>query len=385
MNSLPSFSPVLQHSPSLKNLTSSNTLPGSNGKVDAQATLANRLADKLGLGAGALSGKSEDFTPDKVADRILGFVEQRLKSEAAAGADPAKLQSLLDQAREGVEKGFAEARKILDGMGVLQGKVAENIDATYDKIQSGLAGLADSLASTTPTTNTGSSAVAAYSERFSARADTFDMQVTTRDGDRLSISIASASASWSKTSVAAASNANGSAAIASSESGTLQIGGWQVKVEGELDAEERAALGDLFSQVQDLSSKFYSGDLEGAFDRAMQLDMDGSQLASMSLHLTQTSVRQATDAYSSVAQQGGQAASAVNDNLIDYARSLLDALSTAGDVSDDAKTTLEQLLDGGFSLDNRFSDEQLDKAKALNQRLLEGLQGLLPADEASAS
>ncbi|MEK1906930.1 MAG: DUF5610 domain-containing protein [Pseudomonas sp.] len=385
MNSLPNFSPSMLRSPSLNNLTSSNTLPGSNGKVDAQATLANRLADKLGLNAGALSGKSDDFTPDKVADRVLGFVEQRLKSEAAAGADPAKLQSLLDQAREGVEKGFAEARKILDGMGVLKDKVAENIDATYDKIQSGLDTLADNLTSTTPATNTGSSAVAAYSERFSARAETFDMQVTTRDGDRLSISIASASANWSKTSVAAASNASGSAGVASSESGSIQIGGWQVKVEGELDDDERAALEDLFSQVQDLSSQFYSGDLAGAFDRAMQLDMDGSQLASMSLRLTQTSVRQATDAYSSVAQQGGQAASAVNDDLVDYARSLLDALSTAGDVSDDAKSTLEQLLDGGFALDDRFSDEQLDKAKALNQRLLEGLQGLLPADDASAS
>jgi hypothetical protein len=31
--------------------------------------------------------------------------------------------------------------------------------------------------------------------------------------------------------------------------------------------------------VQDLSDTFYAGDLAGAFDRAMALDMDGEQLA----------------------------------------------------------------------------------------------------------
>jgi hypothetical protein len=380
MNTLASLSP------SQSRPTGINTLANPRGHVDAQGTLANRLANRLGLEPGALDGKREDFTPDKVADRVLGFIEQRLKSEAAAGADTSKLESLLAQAREGVEKGFEEARKILDGMGVLKGKVAEDINATYDKIQNGLKGLESDYGAKTPASGGGNTvAVAARSERFAAQAETFDMQVTTRDGDRLNISIASASASWSQSSAAAASNGNGSVASASSSSGSMQIGGWQVQVEGELDDEERAALEDLFKQVQDISSDFYSGNLAGAFDRAMQLNMDGSQLASMSLQLTQTSVRQATDAYGAVAQQGGQAASAVNDDLIDYARGLLDALRTADKVSEDAKGTLEQLLDGGFSLDERFDGSLLEKAKELNGRLLDGLQGMLqnpPAEEA---
>lgn len=115
----------------------------------------------------------------------------------------------------------------------------------------------------------------------------------------------------------------------------------------------------------------------------MQLNMDGSQLASMSLQLTQTSVRQATDAYGAVAQQGGQAASAVNDSLVDYARGLLDALRTADKVAQDAKGTLQQLLEGGFSLDERFDESLLEKAKELNGRLLDGLQSML-ASEPSA-
>lgn len=358
---------------------------GARNAADAQATLANRLAERLGLELGALAGKANDYSPEKVAGRILGFIEQRLQSEQAAGADTGKLQKLLDQAREGVEKGFGEARKILDGMGVLQGKVASDIDDTYQKIQNGFSDLSK-LFSPDAALVEGSSSIAAYSERFAAQAETFEMSVTTRDGDRLRISIAQASANWSQSSVVASSNGNGSSVVASSQSGSLQIAGWQVSVEGELDDEERAALEKLFGQVQELSNKFYSGDLNGAFDRAMALEMDGEQLASMSLRLTQTTVRQATDAYSAVAQDAGQAASAVNNSLIDYAQGLLEALRNVNQVVEEGagKSSLLDLLKGGFSLDERFDSGRLDKAAQLNSRLLDGLQNLRNPDLDSA-
>ena len=358
---------------------------GARNAADAQATLANRLAERLGLEPGALAGKANDYSPEKVAGRILGFIEQRLQSEQAAGADTGKLQKLLDQAREGVEKGFGEARKILDGMGVLQGKVASDIDDTYQKIQDGFSDLSKRFSPDAALVE-GSSSIAAYSERFAAQAETFEMSVTTRDGDRLRISIAQASANWSQSGVVASSNGNGSSMVASSQSGSLQIGGWQVSVEGELDDQERAALEKLFGQVQELSNKFYSGDLNGAFDRAMALEMDGEQLASMSLRLTQTTVRQATDAYSAVAQDAGQAASAVNNSLIDYAQGLLEALRNVNQVVEEGagKSSLLDLLKGGFSLDERFDSGRLDKAAQLNSRLLDGLQNLRNPDLDSA-
>jgi uncharacterized protein YukE len=258
--------------------------------------------------------------------------------------------------------------------------VASDIDATYQKIQDGFGDLTKRFNPDAALIED-SSKIAAYSERFAAQADTFEMSVTTRDGDRLRISIAQASANWSQSGIVASSNGNSSSVVASSQSGSLQVGAWQVNVEGELDEGERAALEKLFGQVQELSDKFYSGDLSGAFDRAMALEMDGEQLASMSLRLTQTTVRQASDAYSSVAQQGGQAASAVNNALIDYAQGLLEALRSANQVSEEgsAKSSLLDLLKGGFSLDERFDSGRLDKAEQLNSRLLDGLQNLLPA------
>ena len=353
----------------------SQALATRSNAADAQATLTNRLAEKLGVPPGSLSGSRDEYTPEKVAGRILGFIEQRLQSEAAAGADPAKLDKLLSQARDGVEKGFAEARKILDGMGVLKGQVASDIDDTYKRIQDGFGDLDKrfgSAASGAPD----KVAVAGYSERFSALAETFDLSVTTRDGDRLRISVAQASASWSQSSFAASSDGKSTTVVGSSQSGSMRIGGWQVDVEGDLDDDEIKALEKLFSQVQDLSDKFYAGDLAGAFDRAMALDMDGEQLASMSLRLTQTSVRQATDAYGAVA---GQGASAVNAGLQEYAQGLLDALRSAGDLAQDAGGMLKELLKGGFSLDERFDLPRLEKADNLNRSLLDGLQSLLAA------
>ena len=381
------MNPLAANLSSASRPTSATAQPVVRNAADAQATLANRLAERLGLEPGALASKANDYTPEKVAGRILGFIEQRLQSEQAAGADTGKLQKLLDQARSGVEKGFAEARQILDGMGVLQGKVASDIDDTYQKIQDGFSALDKRFNPSTPA-STGNVAVAAYSERFAAKAETFEMQVTTRDGDRLRISIAQASANWSQSGAAASSDGKTSSLVASSQSGSLQIGAWQVSVEGELDDEERGALEKLFGQVQDLSNKFYAGDLSGAFDRAMALEMDGEQLASMSLRLTQTTVRQATDAYSAVAQEGGQAASAVNSSLIDYAQGLLEALRSANQVTEEGtgKTSLLDLLKGGFSLDERFDSGRLDKAEQLNSRLLDGLQNLLnPALDSSKS
>jgi len=381
------MNPLASNLSSASRPTSVTAQPVVRNAADAQATLANRLAERLGLEPGALAGKANDYTPEKVAGRILSFIEQRLQSEQAAGADTGKLQKLLDQARSGVEKGFAEARKILDGMGVLQGKVASDIDDTYQKIQDGFSDLNKRFNPDAALVE-GSTKIAAYSERFAAKAETFEMEVTTRDGDRLRISIAQASANWSQSGVVASSNGNGSSVVASSQSGSLQIGAWQVSVEGELDDKERAALEKLFGQVQELSNKFYAGDLSGAFDRAMALEMDGEQLASMSLRLTQTTVRQATDAYSAVAQDGGQAASAVNNSLIEYAQGLLEALRSANQVAEEGtgKTSLLDLLKGGFSLDERFDSGRLDKAEQLNSRLLDGLQNLLnPALDSSKS
>ena len=65
---------------------------------------------------------------------------------------------------------------------------------------------------------------------------------------------------------------------------------------------------------------------------------------------------------------------------------MLDALRNVNQLVAEGtdKTSLLDLLKGGFSLDERFDSARLDKAERLNSRLLESLQNLRdPALESS--
>ncbi|MBL4834295.1 MAG: DUF5610 domain-containing protein [Pseudomonas sp.] len=354
-------------------------------QLDGQKTLANRLAEQMGLKPGSLAGKAEDFAPGKVAERVLGFIGGRLESAKADGAETTALQKMYDQAAKGVEKGFEEARKILDGMGVLKGKVAADIDDTWQRIQAGMQDITQRLLPDAAAGKTGEGvSLSASASRFTAQAQTFDLEVTTREGDRLRISIAQASASRTDSQVRASTGEQGSQVSLSRQSSQLQIGAWQVEVDGDLNDAERKSLESLLGQVQDLAGAFYAGDRQGAFDRALALDMDGSQLASMALNLTQTSVRQVSETYGRVSGQGAPA-SAMNNELREYAQGLVQALLDANDLAESGNTLLNDMLKGGFALDERFDHTSLEKAMDLNQRLLEGLQALNKNPEAIES
>lgn len=87
-----------------------------------------------------------DFTPRAVADRIVSlstsFFDEYRDLYPKKDMDAA-LQSFVRLIGGGIDKGFDEARDILDGLGALKGNVAENIDKTYEYVQSGLQAFVD--------------------------------------------------------------------------------------------------------------------------------------------------------------------------------------------------------------------------------------------------
>jgi hypothetical protein len=78
--------------------------------------------------------QDDDYTPEKNG-AVLSFIEQRLQNRQAAGAGKLRNSSTRPC---GVEKGFTEARKILDGMGVLQRRVWRVISTPPTRNQVGL-------------------------------------------------------------------------------------------------------------------------------------------------------------------------------------------------------------------------------------------------------
>lgn len=104
--------------------------------------LNERLAPELGENAiQNVAASGLDFSPEATAERIVslstGFFEA-FKAQHEDEDEAVVFDQFMEVIGGGIEQGFAEAQEILDGLGVLQGDIANNIDQTYDRVQEGL-------------------------------------------------------------------------------------------------------------------------------------------------------------------------------------------------------------------------------------------------------
>jgi len=105
------------------------------------------------LGAGAIEMAAQsgmDMSPEATADRILSFASQMIGRTESQQVDlPVEQQTsreqLFENIKVGIEKGFEQARGILEGMQALEGDVKETVNSTSDHVQKGLDNLAQLL------------------------------------------------------------------------------------------------------------------------------------------------------------------------------------------------------------------------------------------------
>ena len=89
-----------------------------------------------------------DFSPEATAERIVSFSTQFLGAFREQNPDMSKEESLtafVDIISSGIDQGFDEAKEVLGGLNVLAGEVSENIDRTYELVQTGLQAFVDAL------------------------------------------------------------------------------------------------------------------------------------------------------------------------------------------------------------------------------------------------
>lgn len=105
------------------------------------------LAPELGDNAIQNAYKSGlDVSPQATADRIVSMSTAFFSKYAQSNPDKDLETALKDFTAligGGIDQGFAEARDILDGLQVLEGDIASNIDKTYELVQSGLKAFQD--------------------------------------------------------------------------------------------------------------------------------------------------------------------------------------------------------------------------------------------------
>jgi len=279
---------------------------------DAISVLRARLTQRLeqALGEASFVGEPRVGNPsfgapsfeapsaEQVAQNVLGFVQQRLQSEASAGADADRLAGLLADARAGVKQGFAEAREQIEAMGLMNNQLGADIDDSFSRIENGLTKLGEQFGSLAPEIGANEPVEAAGYRLEKASESLFSFEVNTTEGDRVTVRMAEQA--YFGASVQTSSRDRGQSA------GLTVVGGFSGRyafsIEGDLNSTEQKALTQLFSEVERVSNRFFDGDIQGAFRKAEDLNLGGDALASFSLSLTSTRMVSAA-AYESIAQQ----------------------------------------------------------------------------------
>lgn len=346
--------PTRQSADTLLQGTASNN---SQGK--AQSTLLEKLANHIpGMAAKDFNHLDrQQFTPEKVAERISTFVARGLEAARQNGRSEEEIQQLYNAAVKGVEKGIAEAREILDGLGVLSGQIATDVDQTETLTHKKLGEL-------NPARHT---AVANYSQLLGAaryqQAESLSLTVQTQDGDKVSINFSHSSRLETVRGQEHTPRYSAEVFdISRSESSQYHF-----SIDGNLDNQEIDALQSLINDMADLSNEFFNGDLQSAFEMASQYDMDNSQLAAMSLRLTQTTQSAAASQYQRV-EQLDQPPSAKKLGH------LLQDISTAAQrpelgFLENAQDLGQQLLDNLTRQDIRYSAAEPEKQARYDQHL----------------
>ena len=82
-----------------------------------------------------------DVSPEATAGRIVSFstgLFSLYQQQHPKLSEQEQVDKFLDVIGGGIDQGFGEAREILEGLGVLEGGIKDNIDKTYDLVQEGL-------------------------------------------------------------------------------------------------------------------------------------------------------------------------------------------------------------------------------------------------------
>lgn len=291
----------------------------------------------------------ERQSAESTAENILSHVQKGLDALKESGASQEKIDARLEAAKEGIATGYAQAREMLEGMGMMDDALAADIDRGETLVNEGISSmaagdipalLASDEADTVSNTDaadteepTSSINTPTYSAAAMRTSNNMSLEVITQDGDRVTVDFSQRQGSLEM-------RAGGLSVSASAFSEK-----WDMEVRGNLDDGEVAALEELFADVQKLSETFFGGDLGAALEEAMSLGFDGNELASMSLNLRQQS-------FSNVSRAYGQAGPSMpterlesqRSNIADYVDSYMKAIDKASPSLSNPLSNLQDML-----------------------------------------
>ncbi len=334
-------------------------IAGAGGSLDGVKKSVELLENQLGKSLPGFAPISElnaaDFTPAAVADRILGFVETAIAQRAGSELEA---QSMLQQAREGIAQGFAEAREILSKMPAMNDEISEQVDKTESLIFKGLDKLQNASVDTPRQQQIGQliSESGSLSSQFKQSSQA-SIQIVTQDGDKVDVSY-SALLQFSESQ---RYSVDQSASSASYEFSSFSSAAFEFNVQGNLDKGEQEAINELLNDVGKLANQFFNGDVQAAFNSAMELGFDSKELKSFALDLQQSTYAEVVQSYQRTEQISNPAAGTVPESLVKSPGAAIDVLSQLDQLIeqtkemtkiDEPKDAVKDLLSGMLNLLN---------------------------------
>jgi hypothetical protein len=209
-----------------------------------------------------------------------------------------------------------------------------------------------------------------------AEARDFRFELTTQEGDKVSIRAASSLG----VSVSAGRDAKGIYGNASQSSSSS----FELSIDGDLSESELTAINQLLGRVDKLAGQFYAGNLDQVFDKALSLGYDDQQIASYSLNLSQVQIQQVAVAYGAFAPDDEVQAPSLANQLApvgDFIKDVFESINLASqffepkDLLLDLSKKMAEKVESENRLPSAFS-QFLERilAQHLEQNLEQGLE-----------
>ncbi|MDF2180339.1 DUF5610 domain-containing protein [Aliiglaciecola sp. CAU 1673] len=323
------------------------------------------------------------FDFEEIAKNVLRFVGGAVKQAKANGASEDKLKEMFTQARNGVLKGVESAKKELGDL--MSDEISDGIEKSQQAIEKGIQSLEDNLFGRVGSADSSLQAVSQTAMSYS-RQDAGALVIRTRDGDEVTIRFEDARQFAASQSVRLESSAGdeegtGGQRVSSEQQALFfQRSSFSYSVNGDLDEEELKAIGQLVADAADLADEFFNGDVELAFNQALELGFDEKELTGFAFQLSRQEQVKVIQAYEAVSHfQDGDASSdpaAKVKPIAEYVQHMLDLVEESRNHLESGaayENLVNGLINKVLKIEVPELIEAINRFHGFNQRLLDNL------------
>lgn len=402
-------------------------------RIDSQIATSNEKLANIDIGQATEASSSESlFDFQAVADSVLGFISSSIAKASERGESEQVLQEMFAGARAGVAMGIERAKESLNSVSAMTNEIEQGIAKSESLISQGIDELeqhyfpdevkleqTNDLINSTPLSAPhsasspssfldsandndpsfdlddfngaaqGVSASRYQSDMYASKDRSSELSITTADGDLVTISFSQLQSyqrleSYNQIDAYATNASNdgqgrsssyyGQASQHSVQSQYTNEMSFSLSIDGELDDEERAAIEQLIAQVNSLQKEFFDGDIEKAYQQALAIGFDDSQIRAFSLELEQVETYAVQTQYSEVASYSENATNSAAENmkpLLSYIHQLEQNLEQARQLFAKNDAKIHELMDQVFTAEFGDNKAMLERLNSFNERFTE--------------